>query len=472
MDKHEAVAQSILDAVGGKENIASAEHCMSRLRLVFKDQKLVDEEKLSALPEVMGLNHVGDQLQIVLGNRVAEIYRAFCDMTGIGETPQIPENAGEGKARFDLKAAGAAAIDYVSGSMTPLLPAFMVAGLFKTIQSILGPTLLNVVPSDSDLAFICTLVFNAVFYFLPIYLGYSAARKLKVTPALGILTGCLLLEPTFVQRVADGTALTVYGIPAALNSYSQTVLPVLLTVWVMSYIERFFNDRCPDALRTTFAPFFTMVLMVPIELCLLAPIGDFVGNYIALAFQTIATAGGIWSVLGLGVLTAFQPLLVSTGMHHALSAFGIATWAQNGSDPFILVANLIANFAVWAVGLAAFLKFRDQKTKAAGLNSLVAGALGGLTEPTLFGFCLRYPRTFIGTAAGGFVAGVIVAAGHAAVYAAGATSVLSVLCFVDPAGSASFMWACIGGAAGFVTSLVVTYFVGFTKEDLEAADKA
>lgn len=470
MDKNETIAQAVLEAVGGKENVAFATHCMTRLRLKLKDDALVNETALKDIKGVLGTNRVGEQLQVIIGGNVEPVYHYFCNLAGVQETEQIQENLdGAASGKLKPKDIGTAILDYVSGSIAPFLPAIMTAGLFKTIQVVLGPMLLGIISDESDFAFVCNMVYQAVFYFMPVYVAYSAAHKLHTSKILALLIACLLIEPTFVARVGEGTALTVYGIPAPLNTYSQTVLPILLSVWVMSYVERFFNKHIPDLLRTLFAPFLTMAVMLPIVFCLLAPLGNYAGEIINLIFSAIANAGGIVSILGIALLTAIQPPLVVTGMHQVIGALAITTALQTGSEGFVLVSNLLSNFAIWAVGLAAFLRFKDEDSKMMSLNCLVSGALGGISEPTLFGLCLTHPRAFIGTGVGGFCAGLIAAIGGARVYSAGATSVLEVLNFVDPAGGSSFVWACVAGAVGFVVSLVVTYFFGFSKEDVEKA---
>lgn len=466
MATNEQIAKDVLVAVGGKGNVISATHCMSRLRLNLKDETLAPDDGIKAVEGVINVAHVGPQMQVIIGPNVANVYKAFVAEAGLDEEEQIEENLDAPKQKLTPKAIGLAALDYLTGSMGPLLSVFMCAGLFKTIQVILGPTLLGVITPEQDLYILSDIVFKGVFYFLPIYLGYSAARKLKANPALGILLAAVLVVPNFTQIADAGGTFSVYGIPAPTISYAQSVLPILLSVWAMSYVERFFNKVVPVMLQTVFAPFLTMVVMLPIEFCLFGPLGYWCGEALSGVFVAAGNAGGIVSVLALGTLTAIQPLLVATGMSKVFSAIAITTLTTQGVEPFLLVANVISNFGVWAVGLAMAARLKDKDSKATGLNCFVSGAVGGLSEPALYGICLSRPRTFIGVIAGGAVAGIICGLASVKYYALGATSVLRLLSFISP-NQANVIFAAVAAVAGFIVSFAVNYFFGFSKKEIE-----
>ncbi len=472
VDQNKQIAIDVLEAVGGKENVKTAVHCMSRLRLQLKDAShCQDDTEFKAIEGVLGVNRVGEQLQVIIGSNVNGVYRNFCALAGLDEQDAVPEDLDGvlSKDKLTLKQFGLNTLDYLTGSISPILPALMAAGLFKTLQVILGSTLLDVIAETDDLYVLCDMVFNGVFYFLPVYLGFTTARKLGVTPVLGVMLACILLVPSFVEMADSGDSFSVYGIPCSVVSYSQTILPILLSVWVMSFVERFFNRVFPDMLKTTFTPFCTIAVMLPITLCALGPIGSWAGTLIGNAFFAASNAGGIISVLAVGILTALQPFLVVTGMHQVLTALGLTTLAVNGFESFVFIANLISNFAVWSVGIAAFLRFKDAKTKTTGLSCAFSGVVGGLTEPTLYGILLRYPRAFAGTAVGGLLAGLICGVCGVGYYNLGASSILALLSFIAPDGGSNFIFACIAGAVGFVVSLVVTCLVGFSKKDIDEA---
>lgn len=470
MANNEQIAADVLAAVGGKENISSASHCLSRLRLLLKDESLAPDDAIKAIDGVLNVNHVGPQLQVIIGSNVIDVYKAFIALADLDETEQIQENLDEPKRKLTPKLIGGLALDYLTGSIGPLLPVLMTAGLFKTLQVVLGPTLLGIISAEDDLAILCNMVFNAVFYFLPIYLGYTAARKRNASPVLGMLIACVMVVPTFVDIVSAGGTFSVYGIPAPTVTYSQSILPILLSVWVMGYVEKFFNRVVPVVLKTVFAPFLTIAVMLPITLCALGPIGYWCGELLSGVFIAASNAGGIVTILALGILTAIQPLLVATGMSKVLSAIAITTLSTVGVESFLLVANVISNFGVWAASLAFALRFKDQQSKSTGINCFVSGAVGGICEPSLYGVCLRYPRVFIGVIAGGLVAGLICGAAGVDYHTLGSTSVLCLLSFIGPDAS-NVVFAAVAGAAGFLVSLVVSYLFGFTAQDVEQAAK-
>lgn len=175
-------------------------------------------------------------------------------MTGIQEQKAIDENLDAPKEKLPPARVGSNILNYLAGSMTPLIPAMITAAMFKTLQVLLGPDMLGFVTAESDFYLLCGILYNAFFYFLPIYLGYTAAKKLGTSPVMGMFTACMLLVPDFVALADAGESFSVYGIPCMVNNYAQTVLPVILSVWVMSYVERFFKKVIPDTLSTIFTP--------------------------------------------------------------------------------------------------------------------------------------------------------------------------------------------------------------------------
>lgn len=463
MADNRKIAEEVLPAVGGKENIAYLTHCMSRLRFAFRNDDLVSDDELKAIDGVLGVAHVGDQCQVIIGPNVDGVYREICAMTDIAEQAAVDEDlngVGKKKKPLTLKGVGTFLLDYLTGSVSPVLPVFLVAGLFKTVQVILGPTLLGLLAADNDLYLLCDMVFNAAFYFLPVYLGFTSARKLEVTPVLGVLMACVLLEPSFVELVNNGGSFSVYGIPAMAVSYKQTLLPILLSVLVMSKVEPFFDRTCPSMVRSTIASFLTIAVMLPITFCVLGPIGSVLGDLIGNLLVSAADAGGIPAIAAVGILTAVQPLLVVTGMHQVLIALALSTLASQGSEAFEFVATITSNWAIWAVGMAAFIRSKDPDMKTTGLSCFISGIVGGLTEPTLYAICLRYPRTFAGPIVGGLVGGLFCGIFGVACYNLGASSILSILAFINPAGGPNMILALAAGILAFVVSLIITVIIG------------
>lgn len=261
MTKYNELAQTILENVGGEENISNMTHCMTRLRFNLKDQSKVNEESLKSMTGVLGVVQSGGQYQIIIGQTVNKVYNNLLELTGKAQEQEEVE-AKEEKEPFTLKGLGNKVLDYLAGSLTPLIPVLIAASMFKMVMAVFGPSMLNWIHEGSSLATLLTFVGDAGFYFFPVFLGYTAAKKFGVTPVLGMFLGGVLLHPTFTQIAADGAAFDILGIPVATQNYASTVLPMILSIWIMSYVEKFFKKVIPSTLGTIFTPTLTMVVML------------------------------------------------------------------------------------------------------------------------------------------------------------------------------------------------------------------
>lgn len=463
------LASQIIEAVGGKENISFATHCMTRLRLILKDDSLADDKMVSGLNGVMAVNRASDQYQIVIGQQVAKLYPEIIAATGLEAQAAIDENldAGAAEEKLTLKKVGSNILDYLSGSMVRVIPIIMVAGLFKSIQMVFGPMMLNVLPEDSHLYILLGIIYNAGMYFMPFFLAYSAAKKLGVTPVLAGMMAALILEPTFVSMIGTDAALTFLGLPIRIVKYGSSVIPILLSVWVLSYVEKFWRRVIPDMLSFVFVPFCTVATMVPLVFVVLAPLGSYISDAIGSALLTLAGSGGIISIITYTFMMAFRQLLVMTGMHTSLTPLALNSIATIGYDPLILCCSILANFCVWGIALAAFLRFRNPDAKGEAAGCFISGILGGVSEPTLFGICLKYRRTIIITVVVNAIVGLLAGLMQVKFYTLTTSSVLALLSFISPDGTANLTSAIICGAVGFVLGFIATWFFGFTKEEIE-----
>lgn len=459
---NEQIAKTVLEAVGGKNNVTFVTHCMTRIRFNLKDMAIPDQEAMKELKGVLGVVVSGGQFQVVIGQNVPKVYAALCAEAGIAQQDAIDENLDGPKEKLTLKRAGSNILNYMAACMTPMIPAMMAAALFRAIQVAIGPDMLGLVTAESSFYMLCDFVYNAFFYFLPVYLGYTASKKLNLNPVMGMLAACLLIVPGFVDLADAGASFSVYGIPCIVNNYSQSVLPIVLTVWVMSYVDRFFRKVIPDILSTIFVPFLTMVVIVPVELCLLAPIGSVAGDFIGNGLLAFGNVGGF---LAIAVVAAVWEFLVMSGMHTVLIVFGISSMMTNGVDNFVLTAGGYATWAAFGMALGAFLRLRDKEEKTLALGYFVSGILGGVTEPVLYGIGFKFKKPFIAMAIGGFCGGLYAGLMHVGTYVMGATNFLSVLGYVG-GGTANMIHGCVGAVIALGVSAALTYFIGFTEQDL------
>ena len=369
------IATDVLELVGGAENVAVATNCMTRLRLTLKDNSKADVEKIKKVKGVLGCQFAGSQLQVIIGQNVPKVLAEFVAMSGVKQGAAVDENLDAPKEKFELKNLPNIILDYLSGSMTQLIPLLMAGGLFRTIAAVLGPTMLGVL-SDTDptYTFLYTTLYEATFTFIPIYLGYAAAKKLGASPVLGMLLGGALMAPSVVSVATQegGGIISVYGIQIAAANYQQSVLPIILSVPVLYFVEKFFKKVMPDVLSTVFTPFCTMIVTIPIAFIVLAPIGNEIGSLIANALFGLADLGGIGILIVMAILGAFWQLFVVCGMHMPVILLAQVQIIAAGYDPFVFVSTNCAMAAVWGCAFGAFLKMKnpDEKGSCPGLRHL------------------------------------------------------------------------------------------------------
>jgi PTS system beta-glucosides-specific IIC component len=466
-------AKEVLAAVGGKENVTNLIHCITRLRFSLKDESIPVVDDIKKIPGVIGAQWSGGQFQVIIGQNVTKVYDETLKL-GVGGGGSIDVNEGDAKKfEWTPKNVGNAILNYLSKSMVALIPLMMACAMFRTIASVMGPTMLGIWAEDSEIYNLFNnWLYNAGFYFLPIILGWSAAKQLGCSQVLGMMMGGVLLAPELQEIVASAaetgiTTMSIYGIPAPVASYATTVLPIMLCMPVLAQVEKFFKKVLPDVLSTVFEPFLTMLVMVPVALCALAPIGSWLGDIIGNFMFALGNSGGVVTVLAIALIAASWEFLVMTGMHQVLITLGIAALAQNGFDTCVFIGGMTASAACWGMSLGAFLRLHERDERSTMLGFFISGLIGGITEPTLYGCGFKYPRTFIGLAAGGFVGGVIAAIAGVKVYVIGNASILSLIAAYAAGGTTNLV---MGAGAGIIAAIVaaaMVYFFGFTKEQLD-----
>lgn len=466
-------AKEVLAAVGGKENVTNLIHCITRLRFSLKDESIPVVDDIKKIPGVIGAQWSGGQFQVIIGQNVTKVYDETLKL-GVGGGGSIDVNEGDAKKfEWTPKNVRNAILNYLSKSMVALIPLMMACAMFRTIASVMGPTMLGIWAEDSEIYNLFNnWLYNAGFYFLPIILGWSAAKQLGCSQVLGMMMGGVLLAPELQEIVASAaetgiTTMSIYGIPAPVASYATTVLPIMLCMPVLAQVEKFFKKVLPDVLSTVFEPFLTMLVMVPVALCALAPIGSWLGDIIGNFMFALGNSGGVVTVLAIALIAASWEFLVMTGMHQVLITLGIAALAQNGFDTCVFIGGMTASAACWGMSLGAFLRLHERDERSTMLGFFISGLIGGITEPTLYGCGFKYPRTFIGLAAGGFVGGVIAAIAGVKVYVIGNASILSLIAAYAAGGTTNLV---MGAGAGIIAAIVaaaMVYFFGFTKEQLD-----
>lgn len=460
MGKYTEFSNQIIANVGGKDNIISAVHCMTRLRLNLKDKSLVDVDAVKKIDGALGAQFSGEQFQIIIGQHVSDVYPEFCSAAGVGLAAAIDENLDGPKEKLTLKQIPSKVLDYVSGSIAPLLPIMMGAGFFKMFYAILGPSLLNVLPEAHPLMQTLYIVGNAGMYFMPVFAAYGCAKKLNTNIALSLLLGLLLVDPNIINIVTAGEPFNVFGfIPMQLNNYANSILPTLFTVWVFKYVFDFFQKYMFKSIKVIGTPFCTLVVMVPLMLCVLAPIGNTIGMGLSAFISWLYAVAG---PLAVALIAAFWPFMVATGMHIAVIQIAFINISTLGFDPVVLAGSNIANYALMGMALAFFLRTKGQQRELAAGNAITL-IVGGISEPTLFTELLVNKKSMICQIVGGFAGGLVGGLMGVAVYTLGASNFLTVLQYAGGPGS-NFINAAIACAIAFVVSLAVGLVIGFADD--------
>ncbi|HEL1907227.1 TPA: PTS glucose transporter subunit IIA [Streptococcus suis] len=447
--KYKNTALAILEAVGGEKNVLRATHCVTRLRLELKDENIVSDERVKSISGVLGIMKKNGQYQIILGNDVANYYKEF---TALGKFDS--DSVQQVKKANVLEQV----IEYIAGSMTPLIPAMLGGGMIKVLVIVLP--MLGLLKADSQSISFLAFFGDAPYYFMPIFLAYSASQKLKVTPALAMSVAGILLHPNFVQMVSTGDPLHFLGTPVTPASYGSSVIPILIMVWLMKYIEAVFNKVTPAVTKSFLQP--TLVLLVSgfIALVLVGPLGVIVGEGLS---QLVEQMHGVAGWLTLAVLGAIMPFIVMTGMHWAFAPIFLAASIAT-PDVLILPAMLGSNLAQGAASMAVAFKSKNSNTKqiafAAGFSALFAG----VTEPALYGVTLKYKKPLYAAMIGGGLAGLFVGLTGVKAYLFAVPSLIALPQFIYSEAASNITNAMIAAAISIIVTFILAYFLGIDEE--------
>lgn len=404
-NKNSELAQKVLEKVGGKANIAQVAHCMTRLRFTLNDDTIPNMDEIKAISGVAGCVNKGGQFQVIIGTAVGAVYEELCNLLDIHpEAKEGNDGSKQKKARdYSPKGIINTIFEYLAGSLTPLIPIMITASFFKTLAAVLGPSLLGWITAESNAYVLFSFVGDTGFYYLPVFAGFTAAKKFGCSPYIAMMLGAVMVHPTFMGLVGTG-GFTVFGIPCNVQNYASSLLPIILTVWIMSYVERFFKRYCPQVAKIFLIPFGTALVMLPLELCVFGPLGSFLGNYVCNGIVWFYNLAG---PLGVALIGATFSLLVLTGMHIVLISTLFLSFPMLGYDSMLLPGILCASWAGTGVAIACLLKFKKKDNKSLTLGYILTWFFGGVGEPMLYGLNVAYKTPLYAGVASGFLAGLV-----------------------------------------------------------------
>ncbi len=459
MANYTELCNQILENVGGKENVSNAVHCMTRLRLSLRDRSKANADALKSVKGVLGAQWSGDQFHVIIGPTVANVYSEFCQIAGLDQVKAVEENLDK-KEAFSIKELPAAILNYVSGSVAPVFPILLGGGFFSVFFSIFGTSLLNIIPESTDFMQTLNIVGKASLYFLPVYVSWGAAKKLNTSIPIALILGTLLIDPNILSIAEAGEPFKLFGfLNMPLNNYSSGVLPPLLTVFVMSYVYKFIDSHMPKALKVMAVPFCTLVVMVPLMLGILAPMGTWIGTGISKLISLIYSVAGPVAVALVGALWMF---MIATGMHIAVIQMAIINIFTIGNDPIVFTGSTVAVYALIGVALSYFVRAKGEEKEIAGANFITL-AIGGLSEPTIFGLLFKNKRAMVYQMIAGGVGALIAGILKATFCSMAPGNLLNVLGFTGGT-SDNFVKGAIACALGFVIALVLGLVLGYDEK--------
>lgn len=447
---YKKLASSIIELVGGEHNVSAVTHCATRLRFNLNDESKAMTEKLKNTKGVMGVVNKGGQYQVVIGSDVQSVYREILQLGSFDESNS------DGKQ--EKKGPIVKILDTIAGIFTPIIPAITGAGMLKAVMALL--VTFGVITSESETYQFLNFFADAAFYFLPILIANSAAKKFRCNPYMAMSIGGVLLHPNFINMVnaakEAGGGLKFIGLPVSLVSYSSSVIPIILAIWFMSFVEPLADKVSPKAVKFFTKPLLTLIITAPITLIIIGPLGNIIGDGIASGINFL-NAYASWLVpLIVGTLT---PLMVMTGMHYGLIPIGINNIATAGFDTVVGPGMLGSNIAQGGASLAVAARTKNSEVRQLATSAGIT-AVCGITEPAMYGISLRFKKPLIAAMIGGGVSGLFLGITGVGRYTSGSPGLLALPGYIGTEGFKNITFACIGAAIAFVVSFIVSFILG------------
>ncbi|HCM89796.1 MULTISPECIES: beta-glucoside-specific PTS transporter subunit IIABC [Vagococcus] len=457
---NQELAKDVLDLVGGKKNVDSVVHCATRLRFKLKDESVAKTDEIKKHPGVIQVVQSGGQYQVVIGSHVKDVYGELVEISGLGESSS--DQKGPKGSIFNQF------IDIISGIFTPFLGAMAGVGVLKGLL-----TLLVVGGLLSDKSGTYQILFAAsdgFMQFLPFAISFTAAKKFKTDPFIALAITAALLHPSISAIAGAQSGLDFLGIPAIMGptGYMQTVIPIIMFVWIQKYVEKFAKKISPDFLQIILVPLVTVLVMAPLTFVAIGPLGTIIGVFLGKAYGTIF---GFSPILAGAVMGGLWQVFVMFGMHWGLIPIAMLNLTTIGYDTMIPML-LGAVIAQAGAALAVAIKTKNQKRKALAISGTLT-AVFGITEPTVYGVTLPLKKPFYAACIGGAVGGAIIAGAGVKTFAMGLVSLLSIPGFISTIDGveSNVVMAVIGVVASFIIAFALTLVLGFDTEAEEVEEK-
>lgn len=445
MKNYKELASQIVDYIGGPENVDTHTHCMTRLRFTLKDDSKAQTEALKALKGVQGVIEKGGMYQVVIGTDVEQLYNEVAPLLGNAKaTEVVNENLDDKKKETVTNKI----FTFISGCITPTLPVLIGSGLISAVLALL--TNFNILAKDANTYVLLNALANAAYQYLPVMVAYAGARKLKTNEYVAAFIMLALCSST----ISGVEGLSIFGISLTTVKYTSNIVPALMMVPVLAVFDKVIVKYSPNAIKSVVRPFVLSMVMFPVTLLVLGPIGTLVGKLLAQFCIWVTSFGG----LSMAILSALHPLLVMVGMHTIITPLIVNEITTVGSS-LLFSKALAANLAIAGAALAVGFKAKKAENKEAGISTGIT-ALLSVTEPALYGVLIRLKKPLISAIIASAITGVFIGIFDIRAYATASCSFLTLPIFMGGAMS-NFYLACAAAVIATVLGFVITWFMGF-----------
>lgn len=443
---YQKTARELVKELGGNDNISNVTHCATRLRFILKDESIVNKERVAKIQGVITTVQAGGQFQVVIGNHVKDAYQFVTELVTVDENADSTSNKKVGIV--------SRIIDVISAIFAPFLYTLAACGILQGILGVL--VALNAIDTTGGTYQILNFISWTAFTFLPVLISVTASKKFKVNTYIAVVIACALVCPDYIAMVNAGDPVYFLGIKVQLLSYTSSVIPIILSIWVASYVQRFFEKYLPIVIRNLFTPMFTIAIMVPLTLLAFGPIGNAIGGAIGGIYNTLynlnpiiagIVVGGLWEVL------------VIFGVHWGITPVTVGNYANLGYDTFTgLQASAVFSQAGAAFGV--FLKTKDKELKGVSASAALTG-LFGITEPAIYGVNLRLKKPMICGCIAGAVGGAVGGAFRAVSWGYNMPGIATLPAYFKAGHATQFIGLLLSILVAFVLGTVLTIIVGF-----------
>lgn len=460
---YKIVAERILERIGGKENVENLVHCMTRLRFTLKDESIVDDDKVKKTKGVMGIMKKAGQYQIIIGNDVAKAYDELLKLGVCSQSTAPKKQVHKPKQNIF-----ATLMDVISGIMSPVIPAIIGAAMIKVLLTLFP--MIGILDTEGMTYQILSVIGDGAFFFMPVLIAISASKKFQTNMYYAASIALIMLHPNFISlmNTAHDAGETVYFlkvIPVTYASYSYSVIPIILAVWSLKYVEKLVDRITPTFTKNFLTPMLVVLIEAPIALIILGPLGSIFGNVLSTVVYAVHDRLGF---IAIGIVAGIYPFVVMAGMHHAFTPIKLGMIAATGYENFICIGELCSNMAQGAAAVAVAVRSKNKEFRQIAASSGFSALVAGITEPALYGVTLRLKRPMLGACIGAVAGGLFGGFFQMKCFGIATPAIVTIVQYVEKDRSSSLLIAAATIVITVVVSFIACILIGF--EDIPSDD--